>query len=235
MKKSRLLVGIAMVCLLGISMSAEARVSAEVRREARRLYREGWRAFPDAQSMAEQLEQTNAVQFHPSDNKSLKYIIGEAVSDICPSLEEAEAQANAMARIDLLQQCEVECAALLSNTVLMNDEVMDAHVDNASMDVIASKNSFFGFLTKNTVVYDNVSEASLASTELYYNNELLIRNTSTEDDAESEINWEAVIKYGEVVPYAQNAWRITRMYRKVRGGYEAFVRVCNYAPVEKKN
>ena len=140
-----------------------------------------------------------------------------------------------MARIDLLQQCEVECAALLSNTVLMNDEVMDAHVDNASMDVIASKNSFFGFLTKNTVVYDNVSEASLASTELYYNNELLIRNTSTEDDAESEINWEAVIKYGEVVPYAQNAWRITRMYRKVRGGYEAFVRVCNYAPVEKKN
>lgn len=237
MKKERVWIGIVLFCMLSVSVQVEAcgdKERREARREAWRLSRDGWKAFPDAQSLTDQLEQTNAVHFYPSDGQSLKYIIGEAVSSVCPSLEEAEAQANAMARIDLLQQCEMEVTALWSNTALMNDEVMEAHVDNASMDVIASKGSFFGFLTKNTVVYDNVSKASLASTELYYNDELLMRNTSTESDAESEINWEAVIKYGEVVPYAQNAWRITRMYRKVGKGYEALVRVCNYAPKETK-
>ena len=217
-----------MVCLLGVSVQVQA-VSRAVRHEAMRLSREGWRAFPDAQPLAEQIEQTMNVRYDVEEKLSHKYIIGEGTSSVCPSLEEAEAQANAMARINLLGQCAVECKAMLTSTSMQNDDVTEAHVENASVDVIASKNQFFGYTVKSTYAYDNVSAAHISSIEMYYNDELLMRNYETESNVESEINWEAVTKYGSVVPYAQNAWRITRVYRKVRGGYEAFIRVCNYA------
>ena len=226
-----------MVCLLGVSVQVQA-VSRAARQEAMRLSREGWRAFPDAQPLAEQIEQTMNVQYDAEGKLSHKYIIGEGTSSVCPSLEEAEAQANAMARINLLSQCDVECKALLTSTSMQNDDVTEAHVENASVDVIASKNQFFGYTVKSTYAYayayDNVSAAHISSFEMYYNDELLMRNYETETNVESEINWEAVTKYGSVVPYAQNAWRITRMYRKVRGGYEALIRVCNYAYTTEK-
>ena len=44
-----------MVCLLGVSVQVQA-VSRAFRQEAMRLSREGWRAFPDAQPLAEQIE-----------------------------------------------------------------------------------------------------------------------------------------------------------------------------------
>ena len=188
---------------------------------------------PDRKEERE-IEQTMNVQYDAEGKLSHKYIIGEGTSSVCPSLEEAEAQANAMARINLLSQCDVECKALLTSTSMQNDDVTEAHVENASVDVIASKNQFFGYTVKSTYAYDNVSAAHISSFEMYYNDELLMRNYETETNVESEINWEAVTKYGSVVPYAQNAWRITRMYRKVRGGYEALVRVCNYAYTTEK-
>ena len=164
-----------MVCLLGVSVQVQA-VSRAFRREALRLSREGWRAFPDAQPLAEQIEQTMNVQYDAEEKLSHKYIIGEGISSVCPSLEEAEAQANAMARINLLGQCDVECKALLTSTSMQNDDVTEAHVENASVAVIAAKNQFFGYPVKSAYAYDNVSAVHVSSIERYYYHELLMRN-----------------------------------------------------------
>ena len=177
-----------MVCLLGVSVQVQA-VSRAARQEAMRLSREGWRAFPDAQSLAEQLDQTKNVQYDAEGKLSHKYIIGEGTSSVCPSLEEAEAQANAMARINLLSQCDVECKALLTSTSMQNDDVTEAHVENASVDVIASKNQFFGYTVKSTYAYDNANhriQCSVMEDAGGGSTEILISNVRLNGDYEAE-------------------------------------------------
>ena len=234
MKNVRLFLVLLLAGLLAAPMFMEAKVSRGARREAFRLARVGWKAFPNTLPIKEQLQQSYDAQYDFDNNSVPRYIVAEATSDFCPSLEEAEKQADALARINLLGSYATECLAIVELTYLDNKQVQDENV-NAVVDAMASRNSFYGFRVESTVGHDNVNAVSVTSTAMYYGDDLLIENAFTEDgECVSNVYWESIVKYGNVEPYQQNAWRLLRFYRKTAKGYQALIRVCNYAPKVEK-
>ena len=149
------------ILLMGITVSAQAQISKEMRKErkeitkttksqlndkatktarkeAKRLKKEGWETAPGALPIDKQLDKSYLMQYEYDEDMYPKYIMGEAMS-IGGNYDAAKMQALELAKQNLAGQIQTEVTALIENTVA--NEQMDAgEAASITRSVSAAKN-----------------------------------------------------------------------------------------------
>ena len=161
MKKENIVRMVMVILLMGITVSAQAQISKEMRKErkeitkttksqlndkatktarkeAKRLKKEGWETAPGALPIDKQLDKSYLMQYEYDEDMYPKYIMGEAMS-IGGNYDAAKMQALELAKQNLAGQIQTEVTALIENTVA--NEQMDAgEAASITRSVSASKN-----------------------------------------------------------------------------------------------
>ena len=114
------------------------KVDKSVKKEAKRLAKEGWNVKPGALPLEKQLERSYLMQYEYDDNLYPKYIMGEA-SSIGESYDAAKTAALSLAITNLAGQIQTEVTALIENTVA-NRQLAPEDAASISETVMASKN-----------------------------------------------------------------------------------------------
>lgn len=114
------------------------RVDKSVKKEAKRLAKEGWGVKPGALPLEKQLERSYLMQYEFDENLFPKYIMGEA-SSIGESYDAAKTAALSLAITNLAGQIQTEVTALIENTVA-NQQLAPEEAASISETVMASKN-----------------------------------------------------------------------------------------------
>ena len=115
-----------------------ARVSKVVRKEAKRLAKEGWEVKPGALPLEKQLERSYLMQYEFDDDMYPKYIMGEA-SSVAENYDAAKTAAISLAITNLAGQIQTEVTALVENTVA-NEQLSAEEAASITKSVMASKN-----------------------------------------------------------------------------------------------
>ena len=115
-----------------------AKVGKLVKKEAKRLKKEGWEVKPGALPLEKQLERSYLMQYEFDDNLFPKWIMGEA-SSIGENYDAAKVAANSLAITNLAGNIQTEVTALLENTVA-NKQLSPEEAASISETVMASKN-----------------------------------------------------------------------------------------------
>ena len=115
-----------------------AKVDKSVKKEAKRLAKEGWEAKPGALPLEKQLERSYLMQMEYDDNNYPKYIMGEA-SSIGENYDAAKTAATSLAITNLAGQIQTEVTALIENTVA-NNQISGDDAESLTETVMASKN-----------------------------------------------------------------------------------------------
>ena len=115
-----------------------SRVDKVVKREAKRLRKEGWLVKPGALPLEKQLERVYMMQYEYDDNLFPKYIMGEA-SSVGEHYDAAKTSATSLAITNLAGQIQTEVTALVENTVA-NRQLSANEAASISESVMASKN-----------------------------------------------------------------------------------------------
>ena len=113
------------------------KVDRSIRKEAKRLAKEGWKVKPGAMPLEKQLERSYLMQYEFDENLLPKYIMGEATS-VGENLEAARISAQALAINDLTRQIQIEVTALIENTV-SNRRLTPEEAASISESVMNSK------------------------------------------------------------------------------------------------
>ncbi len=113
------------------------KVDRSIRKEAKRLAKEGWKVKPGAMPLEKQLERSYLMQCEFDETLFPKYIMGEA-SSIGENLEAARISAQALAINDLARQIQIEVTALIENTV-SNRRLTPEEAASISESVMNSK------------------------------------------------------------------------------------------------
>ena len=92
------------------------KVDRSVKKEAKRLTKEGWGVKPGALPLEKQLERSYLMQYEYDENLFPKYIMGEA-SSIGENYDAARTAALSLAITNLAGQIQTEVTALVENTV----------------------------------------------------------------------------------------------------------------------
>ena len=161
MKKENIVRMVMVILLMGITVSAQAQISKEMRKErkeitkttksqlndkatktarkeAKRLKKEGWETAPGALPIDKQLDKSYLMQYEYDEDMYPKYIMGEAMS-IGGNYDAAKMQALELAKQNLAGQIQTEVTALIENTVA--NEQMDAgEAASITRSVSAAKN-----------------------------------------------------------------------------------------------
>lgn len=94
----------------------ESKVSKTVKKEAKRLSKEGWQVVPGHLPLEKQLEKLYSVQYEVDEDLNPKYILGEAQS-IGENFDAAKFQAIELAKIDLAGQVESEIVGIVETNI----------------------------------------------------------------------------------------------------------------------
>ena len=161
MKKVNIFKIVMIIALMGITLSAQAQITKEqrkerkeitkssksqlndkatkaARKEAKRLKKEGWTTAPGALPIDKQLDKSYLMQYEYDEEMYPKYIMGEAMS-IGGNYDAAKMQALELAKQNLAGQIQTEVTALIENTVA--NEQMDAgEAASITRSVSAAKN-----------------------------------------------------------------------------------------------
>ena len=114
------------------------KVDKSVKKEAKRLTKEGWSVKPGALPMEKQLERAFLLQYEYDENLFPKYIMGEA-SSIGENYDAARTAATSLAITNLAGQIQTEVTALIENTVA-NKQLSPDEAASITESVMASKN-----------------------------------------------------------------------------------------------
>lgn len=115
-----------------------ARVGKIVRKEAKRLKKEGWLVKPGALPLEKQLEKSYLMQMEYDTDLFPKYIMGEA-SSVGENYDAAKTAALSLAITNLAGQIQTEVTALVENTV-ENKQLTTEEAASITESVMASKN-----------------------------------------------------------------------------------------------
>lgn len=116
----------------------KAKVDKNIRKEAKRLKKEGWQVKPGALPLEKQLERSYLMQYEFDANLFPKYIMGEA-SSVGENYDAAKVAANSLAVTNLAGNIQTEVTALLENTVA-NKQLSPEEAASISETVMSSKN-----------------------------------------------------------------------------------------------
>lgn len=116
----------------------KAKVDKNIRKEAKRLKKEGWQVKPGALPLEKQLERSYLMQYEFDANLFPKYIMGEA-SSVGENYDAAKVAANSLAITNLAGNIQTEVTALLENTVA-NKQLSPEEAASISETVMSSKN-----------------------------------------------------------------------------------------------
>lgn len=114
------------------------RVDKSVKKEAKRLTKEGWNVKPGALPLEKQLERSYLMQYEYDENLFPKYIMGEA-SSVGENYDAAKTAALSLAITNLAGQIQTEVTALVENTVA-NRQLSAEEAASITETVQASKN-----------------------------------------------------------------------------------------------
>lgn len=114
------------------------RVDKSVKKEAKRLAKEGWNVKPGALPLEKQLERSYLMQYEYDDNLFPKYIMGEA-SSVGENYDAAKTVATSLAITNLAGQIQTEVTALIENTV-GNKQLSAEEAASITETVMSSKN-----------------------------------------------------------------------------------------------
>lgn len=114
------------------------RVDKIVRKEAKRLKKEGWQVKPGALPLEKQLEKSYLMQMEYGEDLFPKYIMGEA-SSIGENYDAAKTAAISLAITNLAGQIQTEVTALVENTVA-NQQLSAEDAASITESVMSSKN-----------------------------------------------------------------------------------------------
>ena len=114
------------------------KVDKSVKKEARRLAKEGWRVKPVALPLEKQLERSYLMQYEYDESMFPKYIMGEA-SSVGENYDAAKTAATSLAITNLAGQIQTEVTALIENTVA-NRQLSAEDAASITETVMASKN-----------------------------------------------------------------------------------------------
>ena len=122
------------------------KVGKVVKKEAKRLKKEGWQVKPGALPLDKQLERAYLMQYEYDEDLFPKYIMGEA-SSVGESYDAAKTAALSLAITNLAGQIQTEVTALIENTVMecfrinskKNNEVLVRIAYNSEMAKQAAK------------------------------------------------------------------------------------------------
>lgn len=114
------------------------RVDKSVKKEAKRLAKEGWNVKPGALPLEKQLERSYLMQYEYDDNLFPKYIMGEA-SSVGENYDAAKTAATSLAITNLAGQIQTEVTALIENTV-GNKQLSAEEAASITETVMSSKN-----------------------------------------------------------------------------------------------
>ena len=114
------------------------KVDKSVKKEAKRLAKEGWQVKPGELPMEKQLERAYLMQYEYDDDLFPKYIMGEA-SSVGENYDAAKTAALSLAITNLAGQIQTEVTALVENTVA-NRQLSPEEAASISETVMASKN-----------------------------------------------------------------------------------------------
>ena len=115
-----------------------ARVGKTVKKEAKRLSKEGWQVKPGALPLEKQLERVYLMQYEYDENLFPKYLMGEA-SSVGGNYDAAKTAAISLAITNLAGQIQTEVAALVENTV-GNKQLSAEDAASITETVMSSKN-----------------------------------------------------------------------------------------------
>lgn len=94
----------------------EAKVSKDIRKEAKRLKKGGWVVPPGALPLEKQLERSYLMQYEYDENLFPKYIMASAQS-IGENYDAAKNTATSLAKTNLAEQIQTEVTVLIENIV----------------------------------------------------------------------------------------------------------------------
>ena len=109
-----------------------------VRKEAKRLAKEGWTTTPGALPLEKQLDKSYLMQMEYDENMFPKYLMGEAMS-IGENYDAARLQAMELAKQSLAGQIQTEVTALIENTV-SNKQLAAEEAASVTQTISAAKN-----------------------------------------------------------------------------------------------
>ena len=115
-----------------------ARVDNVVKKEAKKLAKEGWLVKPGALPLEKQLERVYLMQYEYDENLFPKYLMGEA-SSVGGNYDAAKTAAISLAITNLAGQIQTEVAALVENTV-GNKQLSAEDAASITETVMSSKN-----------------------------------------------------------------------------------------------
>lgn len=94
----------------------EAKVSKDIKKEAKRLKKEGWVVSPGSLPLEKQLERSYLMQYEYDENLFPKYIMASAQS-IGENYDAAKTTAVSLAKTNLAEQIQTEVTVLIENIV----------------------------------------------------------------------------------------------------------------------
>ena len=129
-----------------------AKVDKTVKKEARRLKKEGWVVTPGALPMEKQLERSYLMEYEYNENLYPKYIMANAQS-IAENYDAAKVAATSLAITNLAGQIQTEVTALIENTVA-NKQLSAEEAASISETVMSSKNLISQSIGRTIVVVE---------------------------------------------------------------------------------
>ncbi len=120
--------------------AAQAKVTKDAKKEAKRLKKEGWNVTPGGIPIERQLDRAFGLQYEITDDNLPKYIIGTGMS-VAEAYDAAKMQATEIAKQDLAAKTQSELTSEIKSTVANNqlspDEAASVvEVINASRSLI---------------------------------------------------------------------------------------------------
>lgn len=114
------------------------KVSKTVRKEAKKLEKEGWTTVPGALPLYKQLDKSYMMQYEYDSDMYPKFIMGEAMS-VGGNYDAAKMQALELAKQNLAGQIQTEVTALIENTVA-NKQMDEGDAASITQSISAAKN-----------------------------------------------------------------------------------------------
>ena len=129
-----------------------AKVDKTVKKEARRLKKEGWVVTPGALPMEKQLERSYLMEYEYNEDLYPKYIMANAQS-VAENYDAAKMAATSLAITNLAGQIQTEVTALIENTV-SNKQLSPEEAASITETVMGSKNLISQSIGRTIVVVE---------------------------------------------------------------------------------
>lgn len=129
-----------------------AKVDKTVKKEARRLKKEGWVVTPGALPMEKQLERSYLMEYEYNEDLYPKYIMANAQS-VAENYDAAKLAATSLAITNLAGQIQTEVTALIENTV-NNKQLSAEEAASITETVMGSKNLISQSIGRTIVVVE---------------------------------------------------------------------------------